>query len=142
MADKQANLIAGKLLAEIRAAIQWTRNFRVDGAAFTNTPTGATIVIPQAKPSRQAIVGKKQGLIAVNVSQTGGSNGTQSTAASYTYTVTDAVTGETLGSSMSPVWARTVGAVTAATHGTAYREADGDVVLYQVDEVPEVEACA
>lgn len=76
------------------------------------------------------------GMFAVDVTQTGGSAGDGTTACSFTYTV-DTLGGTELLTGASPVWARPVGKMIAATHGMAYMEGDGTVILYQVDEVPD-----
>jgi hypothetical protein len=82
------------------------------------------------------------GLIPVTVSQSGGANGNSTTAPTYTYTATNAITGVAYtGGPFSVSWARPKGLVTAATHGTAFYDADGNFVLWQVDEKPGGTAC-
>jgi hypothetical protein len=80
----------------------------------------------------------------VLVTQTGGSAGDNSTACSYTYTVTD-LNGNSLLTGASPSKRRTsVGAYSApsaGSYGLAFTEVDGTVKLYDANEVPVVEVC-
>lgn len=71
----------------------------------------------------------------VNLTQTGGSNGTQSTAPTYTYTATD-LNSNQLGTGLSPERPRPNGAVTAATKGTGYYNTSGTFVLAEAWETP------
>ena len=81
-------------------------------------------------------------LMPVTLTQTGGSAGNASTECSFTYTVTS-LGGTTLLTGASPVWNRpALGKMIAATYGTAYVNASGTVILYQVDEVFDVAACS
>lgn len=74
-------------------------------------------------------------VFAVNVSQTGGSNGTSTTAATWTYTATTK-DGVTLGTVLSPENQRpTVGKVTAGTKGHGYFYPNGTFVLSWVNEI-------
>lgn len=80
-------------------------------------------------------------LFPVTVTQTGGSAGDATTQCSFTYTVTS-ILGESLLTSAMVGWARpALGKMIAATKGTAYINASGVVVLWQVDEVFDVAAC-
>ena len=83
-------------------------------------------------------------LFPVTLTQSGGSNGSQTSAASYTYIV-KSISGTTLGTTgttpIQPIWARDFGLVTAATHGTAYYDNSGNLVLYQADEVYQTSGC-
>jgi hypothetical protein len=80
-------------------------------------------------------------LFAVTLTQTGGSDGTTSTAATWTYTVTS-LGGTSLGTSKSPEWPRPYGKMTAATKGLAYIDTDGAVVLSVAFEKPGSGSCA
>lgn len=79
-------------------------------------------------------------LFPVDLTQTGGSAGNATTTCTFTYTVK--VGTVTLGTSKSPTFARPAkGKMVAATKGTAYYDTSAALVLYQVDEVPDVQAC-
>lgn len=80
-------------------------------------------------------------LFAVTLSQTGGSNGNKTTAASWTYTVTS-LAGVQLGTSKSPEWPRPNGTMTAATKGLAYYDNDGALVLSVAFEQPGSGGCS
>jgi hypothetical protein len=67
--------------------------------------------------------------------------GDASNPASFTYTVLSSIAGVTLGTSMSPTWAREVGLVNPAVHGSCWYDGGGHLILAQVDEVPIVAAC-
>ncbi len=74
-------------------------------------------------------------LFEVTVAQSGGTNGNLTTAPTYTYNVTN-LAGTSIGSALAVLWARPKkGAVTAATHGFAFYDASGTLVLALVDEV-------
>jgi hypothetical protein len=75
------------------------------------------------------------GLFRVDLTQTGGSNGTKTTAASYTYTVTD-LAGVQLATGASPEKPRENGTKTAATKGYGYYDAAGTFVLAEAWEAP------
>jgi hypothetical protein len=67
---------------------------------------------------------------AVALAQSGGSDGGQSSPATWTYTVT-AKNGQSLtASAASPVNGRTNGTTTAATAGIAWYESDGSLSFY------------
>lgn len=86
-------------------------------------------------------------LFPVVLTQTGGSQGTYSTAASWTYTVDDINSNE-LATELNPVdaphtWTRpTVGQMRTATAGYAYYAAGPTLVVGWTNEVAEQEACA
>lgn len=69
----------------------------------------------------------------VDLTQTGGSNGNKTTAATWTYTVND-LDGNELGTAVSPLKVRPNGTMTAATKGIAYYDEDGNLVLYDTNE--------
>ena len=87
----------------------------------------------------------------VNLTKTGGTQGTESAPASWTYDVKDVETGETLASGVNPVssphkWRRpSVGQMIAATFGYAHYGPDGSggeqLVLGWINEMVEQEAC-
>jgi hypothetical protein len=82
------------------------------------------------------------GMLPVNVSQSGGANGTDSAVPTYTYNATEAISGISItGGPFSVTWGRAKGSVTAGTHGTGFYNSDGDFVLWQVDEVPDTYSC-
>jgi hypothetical protein len=77
----------------------------------------------------------------VDLATDGGSAGDATTQCSFTYEVFD-LDSNSLATGVSPVWARpALGAMVAATHGIAYLTDLGALVLYQVDEVPDLEEC-
>jgi hypothetical protein len=84
----------------------------------------------------------------VNLTQTGGSQGTTTTPASWTYSVIDPVTSQTLATSVNPTvsphkWKRpSAGWMFAATFGYAHFNAQGQLVLGWINEMVEQEACA
>lgn len=69
-----------------------------------------------------------QPLIPVTLTQTGGSNGTQTAAATWSYTATS-LTGDSLGTSLSPAEPRPFGTMTAATVGFGHYSTSGTFVL-------------
>jgi len=85
-------------------------------------------------------------VFAVELTQTGGSNGTATTQASWTYTVKD-LDGNTLLTAANPIgaphkWRRpSLGAITAATFGYAHYSVANALTLGWINEVPTVEAC-
>jgi hypothetical protein len=89
----------------------------------------------------QEVIAQPGILFAVTLSQTGGSNGNKTTAASWTYTVTS-LAGVQLGTSKSPEWPRPNGTMTAATKGLAYYDNDGALVLSVAFEQPGSGGCS
>ncbi|NLY01516.1 MAG: hypothetical protein GXY83_35945 [Rhodopirellula sp.] len=87
-------------------------------------------------------------LFPVNLTQTGGSQGTTTTPASWTYSVIDPVTGETLATNVNPTvsphkWKRpSAGWMITATFGYAHWNTDGDLALGWINEMVEQEACS
>lgn len=83
----------------------------------------------------------------ITMSQTGGSNGTASAAASWTYTVTHAITSASLGTTVNPttsphLWRRpSLGQMAAATAGLAFTNASGQLVITWCNETPGPAAC-
>lgn len=89
-----------------------------------------------------AVTTTPTGFIPLTVSQSGGSNGSASTAASYTYSCTNAITSTAIsGGPYGPQWARPSGLVNAATHGTGFYDSSGTFHLWQVDETPQETQC-
>lgn len=84
----------------------------------------------------------------VNLTQTGGSQGTNTTPASWTYSVIDPVTSQTLATAVNPTasphkWKRpSAGWMIAATFGYAHFNAQAQLVLGWINEMVEQEACA
>jgi hypothetical protein len=83
----------------------------------------------------------------VTLAQTGGSQGTNAAAASWTYTVTDTITSASLGTAVNPVssphlWRRpSIGQLAAATAGLAYFTTVGVLVIIWVNEAVGPGAC-
>jgi len=84
---------------------------------------------------------RKRDVFPVRLSSDGGSNGTNTGAPTYTYTVKDITNTTTLGTTVSPDVARPYGAVTAATYGLAYY-LSGTLHLLIAFEVPGSGGCA
>lgn len=81
------------------------------------------------------------GLFAVALTQTGGSDGSASAAASYTYTVKTIDSATTLGTGVGQTRPRPNGLVVPGTKGLAYY--DGTTLkLWDAGEVPETAACS
>ena len=84
----------------------------------------------------------------VNLTQTGGSQGTTTTPATWTYSVIDPVTSQTLATAVNPTvsphkWKRpSAGWMIAATFGYAHFNAQGQLVLGWINEMVEQEACS
>jgi hypothetical protein len=98
---------------------------------------GAGLSVPLATGGVARIPVSKEGLIPVALTQTGGSAGTSSVQCSFTYTVKDINSIETLGTSiaMTGNGQRVVNAaMTAGTYGLAYRGGDGLIKLIWADE--------
>ena len=89
--------------------------------------------------------GYTEALRPVTLVSDGGSAGDDTTQASYTYTVTDALTGEVYQTTASPLHntRMTVGAMVAATGGLAKINSSGtDYELWIAYEAPDSEACS
>jgi hypothetical protein len=83
--------------------------------------------------------------IPVRVEKDGGSNGTATSAASYTYTVRDFASGNTLATNAAQVHPRAYGAVDyqAGTNGVGLAYQSGtSVALYLAGEVPQTGPCS
>jgi hypothetical protein len=76
----------------------------------------------------------------VALTQTGGSNGTDTTAATWTYTAVS-VTGAPCGTAMAPDRPRGFGTFAAATKGVGYYDNSGDFKLADAYETPGTEEC-
>ncbi len=106
------------------------------GSTLINLPPGVVPVLQYPNGDKAAfVVLSVLALIPVKVSVASGSNGTQTTKATWTYDVTNvddsAIPGAT---GLSPAWAREEGKKVAATQGTGYYGSSGTFVLWQVDE--------
>jgi len=86
-------------------------------------------------------------LLPVNLNQTGGAQGSNTTAASWTYDVTDVVSDSVLASSVNPVvsphhWVRpSVGQMSMATFGYAHYDSSNQLVLGWINEMVVQTAC-
>jgi hypothetical protein len=86
-------------------------------------------------------------LFPVKLEKTGGENGDDEKATSWTYKVTDALTDEKLQEEVDPTasphqWKRpNIGAFTAATFGYAHYDNDNQIVLGWINETPELAPC-
>ncbi len=82
----------------------------------------------------------------VTVQKTGGSDGTQTAAASWTYTVKDLSGTVTLGTGVGVARPRSNGSMTAQSGssgvGLAYYDASGNLQLWDAGEVPNTGACS
>lgn len=84
----------------------------------------------------------------VNLTQTGGAQGTTTTAAGWRYSVIDPVTNQTLATNVNPSvlphkWERpSAGWISKATFGYAHCDAQGQLVLGWINEMAEDEACS
>lgn len=87
-------------------------------------------------------------VFAVSLTKTGGAGGSSATKASWSYTVKDALTDETLGTGINPEtsphkWVRpSVGVMLQATYGFASYNASDDLSIGWINEVPLAEACS
>jgi len=103
--------------------------------------TGEKWAIVRLGPRQPAVT------FAVDLEQVGGTQGDDTTAASWTYDVTDAASGELLASAVDPTaplhgWQRpSVGQMIAATKGTAHWDNDDELVLDWINEMVDAEAC-
>ena len=83
----------------------------------------------------------------ITLAQTGGAQGTNAAAATWTYTVTDTETGEALGAAVDPTAAphlwrrRSLGQMSVATAGLSHRTAAGVLVIDWTNEANIEEAC-
>jgi hypothetical protein len=86
-------------------------------------------------------------LFPVTLEKTGGENGDDENATSWTYKVTDALSDEKLEENVDPTtsphqWKRpNIGALTAATFGYAHYDNDNKIVLGWINEIPELAVC-
>jgi hypothetical protein len=93
-------------------------------------------------------VRKAGGVFPVTLAQTGGAQGTNAAAASWTYTVTDTLSGASLGTGIDPVAAphlwrrRSPGQMSVATAGLAYYTAAGVLTITWTNEANIEEACS
>ena len=103
--------------------------------------TGEQWAIVRLGPRQPAVT------FAVELEQVGGTQGDDTTAASWTYDVYDAASWELLASAVDPTalrhgWQRpSVGQMIAATNGTAHWDIDDELVLDWINEMVDAEAC-
>jgi hypothetical protein len=147
VAEKQY-LVDDDFIKEFRRLQRWVKNFR--GTGVTNTPDGATILIPS--PRTQPPPATPRGLFLVKVEKTGGANATSpSTKATWSYTVrTVDWTGSgtsadyELATATMPSKPRPFGPMTFQTGSQGYgvgQFIEGSFLLWDAGEVEEVEAC-
>lgn len=77
----------------------------------------------------------------VDLTSDGGDNGDDDEPADYTYTATDTITAEELGTGLSPWFNRPNGAVNVAEHGVGFYDDEGEFVLAIIDETPMDDVC-
>jgi hypothetical protein len=134
-------LLSDKDAAELRRIRTKIDTLRGDGV--TNNPT--SIVITQPRERDRLPRRLTSGLFAVRVEQTGGSDGTSSTAASWTYTVRDVSSTVTLGTVVAVARPRPNGLMTYQSgsdgFGVAFYDDDGTLKLWDAGEVPTTGAC-
>jgi hypothetical protein len=116
---------------------------QVHGASFENTPSGISITIPKAVGGGG---GGTASYFPVLVTKDGGADGTNSTAATWTYTVKDITGTDTLDTAVSPLMPKrpAVGKVTFApndSEGMARYDENDELVLVMVQEVPTAVEC-
>lgn len=111
------------------------------GTLVWGFPSPLTSTDTPVKPVYEVTTPWIGGLIRVVLSSPSGSNGTKTTAASYTYTVKD-LEGISFGAGYAPEKSRPNGAVTAATQGIGYFNTSGTFVLYEAYELPGTGVCA
>ncbi len=122
------------------------------GRAYEADAATGDVVLIRRAPVRQdddtylpgwviVTAGERPGtMFRVNLVQTGGSNGTKTTAASWTYTATD-LGGATLGTGLAPERTRENGTRAAATKGEGYYNTAGTFVLAEAWELRGTGAC-
>jgi|GEM_PF-3657094 len=129
---------------DIVAYIASDRTELVPGGTGTPAPTYDGYIIPQAGNIGARI---RYGLyiaVPVTMSQTGGDDGNATTAATYTYTLTDAETSTSLQTSVNPTsgyFRRIKGPVVPATAGLAFTDGTNWIVTW-CNEVNEEGTCA
>lgn len=120
---------------EIEAyAVSSVETYTVDALVKVRfTPLGTCIILPHSSM-----------LFGVKISQTGGAQGSKTSAATYTYLVTD-ITGEIiLGEEVSLARPRPYGRVDVQfdnSFGTAFYDQDGHLRLWDAGEVPKIGDC-
>ncbi len=111
------------------------------GLTLINLPPGVVPVLQYINGDNNAyVVLSVLCNIPVIVSLAAGSNGNQTTAATWTYDVTD-VASNPIASALAPSWQRAKGKKVAATHGFGYYDPTGTFVLESVDEVDDTGHC-
>jgi hypothetical protein len=107
---------------------------------YENTPVWVFPIYDGGDPStlRSVFVNTPESVLLVNLAQTGGAQGTSTTAPTWTYTAT--LNGSTLGTVLSPLRARPIGFFSAATRGYGIF-GSGGFVLLEAWETEGAEAC-
>lgn len=132
-------------LADSAPAITGTRAYTTDGSAPRSGPVPVRLWFgAPTSDGHPTYIYRPVGeiLIPVTLTVDGSGAGDATHTPSYTYkNPVNAITGveekNADGSSatgLSPTWARNVGEFSAGTNGLIYRNSDGNVVLFQVDE--------
>lgn len=91
--------------------------------------------------------GSSSEIFAIGMQRTGGTGGGATSQASYTYTITRAIGGESLGTSINPSssphkWRRpSRGQLNQATYGIAHYDANGHLSILWCNEVEQTEVC-
>ena len=123
--------------------------FRGSGTvSVQHTPNGINIHGRSGDTAFTPQLSRRTGVtFAVDLEQVGGTQGDDTTAASWTYDVYDAASWELLASAVDPTalrhgWQRpSVGQMIAATNGTAHWDIDDELVLDWINEMVDAEAC-
>lgn len=125
-------ILSARMARVLQDLEKFRDNLSVTGnVVFKKSNTTCSIHIPPAP--RQTAIPSTANLVPVKLTQSGGSNGTKTSAATYTYdmktftttasgTVTD---GTTIGTAQSPLVSRPNGTATVAAYGLAMRASDG-----------------
>lgn len=157
-----------KITGSSGPAFAWTEQYQIDATTWADLPdgrSGTTSVNPayelngSQSIATNTLVWITQNtddsgtvrytfvspavMFPVKVEQTGGSDGNNTTAASYTYTVRS-LTGATLGTGVAQVRPRPNGAVTVQAGSTGYGVAfyDGlNLRLWDAGEIPQTQVC-
>lgn len=116
---------------------------------LSESPEAISRMVRGVSPPRQIIGRAINSGIAfpVTLTQTGGAQGSDTAIATWTYTVSHAITGIQLATEVSPVadphkWQRpSVGWIIAATFGYAHYNTSGALVIGWLNEIPDQEAC-
>lgn len=132
MSDQWADAVSGQLYLQSGSSGS-AQILYLSSDALTDGTNWALIRFPAAAPA--------PGNFMVNLTQTGGSNGNKTTAATWTYTAKTLNNATTLGTVLSPNKPRPFGTQTAATLGVAYYDNTGTFQLAEAYEKPGSGGC-